>query len=299
MGSLVRKTALILRTHPILWAPYIIAAILTSGLDWLRRLASSHILQWALTRQIESVQGGIFSPRVFERVSILTIMRLRSALLWGVHFVDICIYAIALVFTAILAGAILRGERPVFAATAPRLRGFSMRILAYSAKIWVLMLVLYLALDWPFYLPDVAQHLSHRAFSALSIGIGLLHSLCYAWVMAPLAIRLLRPANPMPLSNAERKLARSIAIFAALADELILRALDPLVSLSGIHAQAANEALYSLVVLVAALPYVFLYVAFALIADPELQSREVPDDSSLVKLLRSLMPLHFQPRSEQ
>jgi hypothetical protein len=298
MREIGRKTILLIRTHPILWTPYIAAALLASTLSWLRQLAAHRILHWTPIRQVESVLGGNLSSRGFDPNTFMDLMRLRSALTWAVTFLINSVYAAALVFTAILVAAILLNERPILALSAGRLRGYSRRILIYAAKIWILMLVLYLALDWPFYLPGVRDLLSSRAISVLNIGISVLDALCYAWVMAPLAVNLLRLPGGVPLSIADRRRARSIAVLVGLADVLVRHILDWLVWSFGLYGSIANDIAYYSARLIAGLPYVLLYVALSLIADPELQLRAVPDDSTLLKWLRSLMPLHFEPRGE-
>jgi hypothetical protein len=250
-------------------------------------------------RQVGSVLGGNYSP-AWDYSGNQAAQRLTIAVALAVQFLDAFLFAIALVFTAILVSVILRGERPVFPASAGRLRGHLKRILSYSTKIWLVGLVLYLALEWPFYLPESTTHLpglSHPAMSALTLAARLIHGCCYGWIMAHLAIPLLQLERRVSLPVADMKLARNLSMLVAVVDELIRHFAYLHLSAPGPHASVANDAAYYLTGPFATLPYVFLYVAFALIADPDLKDRVVPD-SLISKWLRSAMPLHFGPGNE-
>jgi hypothetical protein len=294
MKSLGRKTAFLLRRHRILWAPYAVAMILTCSLSLLRGFVIDRILLWIASRQIESVLGGNFSSRGFDSVPIETLRRFNSALAWGTDYVSNCIDAAALVLTAILVGVILRGEGPALACAGARLRIYPKRILIYSWKEWFLRLVLSAVLDWPIHLSVTKLY---RGYSA-SDGLDLLGRLCFAWVMAPIAINLLRPANAGALSIQDKRLARYIYMLAVTTRYLLEYLQRPLVSVPGLYSSNAKYAAYYFSPLIAGLPFVFLYIAFALIADPDLQDRIAPVDFRLPVWLRSLMPLHFEARKD-
>jgi hypothetical protein len=72
----------------------------------------------------------------------------------------------------------------------------------------------------------------------------------------------------------------------------------PLLTVPGLYSSHARYATYYFSPLISGLPFVFLYVAFALIADPDLKDRVAPVDFRLPEWLRSLLPLHFEARKE-
>jgi hypothetical protein len=294
MKNLWSKTAFVLRRYPILWAPYAVAMLLTCSLSLFRRFVSNRILPWIATRQVESVLGGNFAPRDFDSVPMQTVRQLRSALEWGTRYVNICIVALALVLTAMMVSVILRGEGPAFAAAGTRLRTYPTRILVYSSKVWLLSLLLSVALWWPIHLSVTNLYKGY----SVSDGLDLLGRLCFAWVMAPIAIKLLRPAESAALPVLDKRLARYIYLATITAEYLMEYLLRPLVSIPGLYSSNAKYAAYCFSPLISGLPFVFLYVAFALIADPDLQERVVPVEFWLPEWLRSLMPLHSEARKE-
>lgn len=158
MKEHLRRTIAILRAYPVLWVPYVVATVLAYCLDLLRHVAERRIVYWEFSRQVPSVLGGNFSRRPFDASAMETVHRLRSVLVWAVHYVNISIFAVAMVLTAMLAYASLCNEQPAFAFAAARLTSYPKRILVYAAKAWFLMLVLNAILYWPIYLP--AFHLS-------------------------------------------------------------------------------------------------------------------------------------------
>lgn len=295
MKEHLRRTIAILRAYPVLWAPYVVATVLAYCLDLLRHVAERRIVYWEFSRQVPSVLGGNFSRRPFDASAMETVHRLRSVLVWAVHYVNISIFAVAMVLTAMLAYASLCNEQPAFAFAAARLTSYPKRILVYAAKAWFLMLVLNAILYWPIYLP--AFHLSWGSlgFVVLSRGLSLLDQLCFAWILAPVALRLLRPAAAPASSIEEKKLARNIFMLTVVAYEAISTILDSLVIKLHLAQQPAVDAAFQIAGLIANAPYVPLYVALALIAYPEMAKNAPQRNSRLRGLMGSLMPLHFRP----
>lgn len=299
MKELWRKSIALLRNHPVLVLPFVFSELLTGSVSWLRHLASSGVIRWVSHRQIESVLGENFGSRAVDAASMRTASRLNSALSWGTHYVSISIETAALVLTVIMAGLILHNEQPVLAATAAaRLRAYPKRILLYSAKAWLLTLVLSTLITFFLYLPASRLRFGSPSFSVLSSGLGLLGTACLAWVMAPIAIRLLRSAGSPAISNQERELGRYAFLLAAAAGWAIGFLLHPLISELSHRLPGATEAVVIFSSLIINLPYVQLYIALAFIADASLEVHQMPGDPRLRKLLRAAMPLHFERRGE-
>lgn len=296
MKDLLRKSASILRQHPILWVPYIVAELIDSCLNRLRYFVDRRFVIWVAHRPISSVLGGNLAPHGINAATMQNLSHLTAVVASAAHYVSLCIFTTAMVFTAILAGIILRDQQPAFANATAKLRTYPKGILIYALKAWLLSTVL-----WAFcliVLPLLALHPGSRTFSAVSAGLSLLTGLCFVWVMAPVAINLLRPPGSPALAMQDRRIGRYIYMLTFAVIWVVEHSLDPAISellrkLPAAH-YAVDYFLFPLIDLV----IVFAYLAFALIADPDLQGRVTDIGFGAPEWLRTLMPLHFQPRRE-
>lgn len=293
-----RKTIALLRAYPVLWAPYLAAELLTCTLDWLQHSARTFIFRWMTARQFRSVLGGSVGAGPLDSHSMAIVMSANAGLAWLGHYANLCIDTAALVLTAILIGMLLRKEKPILGAAAAKLRSYLERALIYAAKAWLLYLTLHLIYCCLIYFPINAVIFGRQGLSALSISLSLLAGVCYAWIMAPIAIRLLRSADSPALNAQEKKLGRYVYILVVVASSAIGYLLGPFVSSLRLHPLGADIVFRYALPIFTDIPYVFLYVALAVIANAELPEPAGPGDSRLRAGLRSLMPLHFQPRQE-
>lgn len=300
MRDLWRKTAELLSRNPILWAPYICAELCTSGLTNLRRVGKIAIFHWLTTTRSQSVLGGTFAATTSNAATMQSVARLNSALVWAIHYVNICIDTSALVVTAVLVVMILHQQRPSMLAITKNLINYPGKILFYCLKYLLVMLIFYcvLFLITNNHLITPILHRNGPASFVLSTGFSLLDIFCFAWVIAPITVQLLRPAGSSAASSTSTKLARYSFILAGTATILLGRAIDPLFMklISGLLTGPAVT--FTLASLVSDVPYLFLYIVLALLANEASLECGEPRESKLREILRPLMPLHFQQRKE-
>lgn len=302
MKDLLRKSAIILRQHPILWVPYIVAEVIDRCMSWFRHFADGRIFRWVANRQIHSALGN-FAAHSTEAAVMHNLSRLREILFWTTQYISICIFATAMVFTAILTGILLRDQPSALAQATAKLRTYPKRILVYASKAWLLGLLLFTSSLVALLFLHPGSHSfaavsSSHAYPAISDGLNLLTGLCFVWLMAPVAINLLRPPGSPALAMQDRRIGQYFYMLTFVVIWAVEHSLDPAISellrkLPATH-YAVDYFLFPLIELLS----VFPFIAFALIADPDLQRRVTDSGFGAPEWLRTLMPLHFQPRRE-
>ncbi len=290
MLSLLRKSAELLRQHPVLWAPYICANLCASGLTQLRSAGTKATFYWLAVKRWHAAPGSNGAASAFY-ASVQTVQRLNSALIWGTTYVEFSIDATAMVLTAILVARMLRQRRLELAAAKTGLRGYPGRILIYALKFWVLYLALDVVLLEAGTLFKPLLHLSDPAGSALTTGVDSVAAVFFAWVMAPVALRLLRPAGAPALSKTNVKLGRYCFMLTVAVSLILGWALDPLFDklLSDSIGTAGEVALASLL---AQIPFVWLYIALALLASKAALERGERKGTGGRERLPDLVPLN-------
>lgn len=299
MRELWRKAFELFRRHPILWVPYAGALLATDCFSWLRDVERTAIFrQLSAPHHQRSALGGSFSVPGFDAATMRTFEQIQSCVTWATHFVNIYIDAAAMVVTAIVVGMILQQRRISFPTAFTKLRGYSGRILLYSAKYWLLMLVFFV----PSYLIDerilFGAKPSPSMRSMLIFGVSLLTEFSFAWIMAPVALELLKPMGSPRSTGGLRRIARYSFIVVVAGIMILGRVLNPLFEILS-HGSIAGEfgARY-LAPLFIEFPYILLFIALALIAteDPFTSVAEAP--LHLPQSLKNLMPLHYPPENE-
>jgi hypothetical protein len=302
MRELWRRSIALLRNHPVLWMPYLCAAILATGLTMLRRIADEGILHWRFIGRTTS--HSILSPDLvethFDEAAFMrTAERIHFVVRWGIRYIDDCLYAIAIILTALLLNWMLIEHRQRLREVFFGLRSYPVRILAYAAKGWLLSLCLFVFVSTP--VTKVAEKfvLSNRsAFYAMYYCADLLWALCFAWVMAPIAIRLLRPVGAAPITAEEKRLGRYTYFFIQAAAFAFSHLVDSWLVKLPLQSSAERMALDASAI-ATNLPFVLLYVAFALVARPVLLQSGAEKPSTIYAFLKTLMPLHFSRQDEQ
>ncbi len=297
MQKLWRKTLELLRKYPILWVPYVCADLLTSCIAGLRHLGTKAVFRWIITKHLHSVLGGDATTTNLDHAAIVKTELLSAPLQWLTTYVNACIYVVALVLTTALVAIILRGEKPDLAAALPALRTYPRRILLFALILLALTMVLTAFIGLPLsYVLNVKYLKSQILISVAIVGIELLGMLCSAWIMAPIAVALIRPKDTIAVSAEPKRLARDFAILSGAATI----ALSQLLSLLIVKLVAASHlvahvlpVIWSLNSLIVNSPFILLFIALALIAAEdslEIQSDRTPKTR---KLFEALMPLHF------
>jgi hypothetical protein len=278
MRELSSKAAELFRKNPVLWLPFFCAHLLTSCLVWVRKFATHEILAWIMTKR--SVLGGNLGRSDLHSDTIQTIERISFSMQWGTIYVDSCLNAIALVLTAVLLGMIVRSQRPSLATAFAALRYYPERILFYSLKFWLLSVVLDALMAWPAsHLLETMPNRIKWILLALTDGQVLLTMLCSAWVMAPIAIRLLRPVDSGIVSAEDKRKGRYFYMLTVAAMFTLSRILFPLVTRLPFNA-TYERAIVDLASFVVSFLSVLLFIALALLAasDPDRCQTMVFDD---------------------
>lgn len=294
MLKLWRKTIELIRTDPILWVPYLCADLVTSCLTWLRRISSNAIFHWVTTKHLHSVLGGDAVTTDFDHAAMKKAILLSGPLEWATRYANACLYVAALILTASLVAMILRGEKPDLAVALPALRNNPSRIFRFTLIFCALILVLTALIAFPSsYLLNARYHASQLLYSVTIICGELLILICSAWVMAPLAVALIRPADAIAVSAELKKLARTFAMIAGTCT-IVLEQLSILLIIRHVRLSHLGFAVFDpLNSLIVNSPFVLLFIALALIAaeDP----LDIPSDGVLKtrRLFEALMPLHF------
>lgn len=291
--KLWRKTARIFLEHPVLWLPFLCAHLLTYGLHRLQRFVDSRIIERYETWR--SVLGG----RVFGNsnpAAHAQAAHIVSILGSSAQYLYMCIGATALVVTAFLVAMIIRDERPGLKPAMTELRNYPKRILGYSFKYWFLGLVLTSLIVIPMVHFVIPLQGRHPAIVTLLTRVQVLITMALsAWIMTPIAIRLLRPPDSAPLTAVERRLGRYFAILAAIAVYALDALLIPLaLKLLQPHSSGAQHVSMDLLGSVLSFPDLLASIALALLAaGGDWYADETPPLVNLRGLFRTLMPLHF------
>lgn len=298
MLQLWRKAAQYFLKYPLLWLPFICADVCAFSLTRLRVLARPFLLQWCVTSHHSVLDSGIASSSL-DDAAVLNAMRISAAWRWITQLANRYLYAIALVVTAALVCKILLGEYPILADGISRMRGYFKKSFLYAIKYYFLSLILFVLIDFPtdyWLLPTIhSKHLFYRVLSNCEV---LLTGLITAWWMAPIAIQLLRPADHQDISPEDKNLARGSYIFTAIVSFALGQLLYPALDLLNLQSNVKKTASLAFCSVAVNIPYIFLYIVFALIAFRASQEVAAQPGSRARPLLEVLMPLHF-PKHDQ
>lgn len=292
MRNLWRKAAKLLLEFPVLWVPYLAAELLAIGLWRLRGMAEKGIFRWFSTSH--SVLGGNMEAPAVDHATLAKASLAYAPIGLATIFVVVSLFVIALVVTAGMVDAIGREENPdaraALAGIAPRCR----RILLFSlvflaafgfAGAGVLLPAVYLL--------KVVHRLELAPSTALSFGLAPVVVGCAAWMVTPLAIRLLRAGATGPVSVQIRKRGTIMAILAAEAGIALGVISQKFEAHMMFGSRWEGTALSLLNSILANAPDVLLFIALALLSTECAREMERSEDSKMHRILQALMPLHF------
>jgi hypothetical protein len=172
----------------------------------------------------------------------------------------------------------------------------------YSLKIWFLSLVLEVLFIEPSNLLSERLYHSPRWISvALASGQNFLSMVCYVWIMAPLAIALLRPDGAGAVLDEEKKLGRRFFILTGVAAYAMVSILFPLLSAVPIFAPKTVQAFaYGALSPVFGFPNLLGDIALVLLASREdWRPNESKPVWGIQEFLKGLMPHHYSRRDEE
>jgi hypothetical protein len=294
MRTLWRTTASLLRKYPILWLPVVLARLITFHLGWLddtlRYKIGIRLLPLLAHTHAHSVLSGNITTDSPEPVVLRKIAALTAPIHFGRLFVGDFLFACALIaIAAMLRSLAITGRGTLRDAGAPisesvyRISIFCLKLLGLGLiSGWI---TSYVAPFVGSFIdhngPQKLLLLSHRSQMALGgspIFIDFLYhlwilpiTLCVVYVIAPIELHLLQPPDLPPAPN-QRRQARLAEMTASVG-----------ISVLGLAAWTAQRSFFQLIVrtdqntyltsiaasLVKAIPYVPLYIAFYLIANPD------------------------------
>src|SRR6476619_177414 len=106
-----RKTLELLRSHPILWLPYIFAELLATFLWRIRTAVAKEVFEWFTTTRTASVFGIVRTPNLDYRDRIHA-AAVYAPVGFAAAFICVCLLIFALVVTSRLLALILFEQEP-------------------------------------------------------------------------------------------------------------------------------------------------------------------------------------------
>jgi hypothetical protein len=266
MLKLCRETFELLRRHPALWLPYVLAELVAQLLWWVRGVGERAIFNWFAVTRTTSVLGGAYvglNPSYEARIHAL-----QAYAPVGLAAVYLCVASYVLAF--VLTGKtleLIREERP--------LRWFD--LLASSGRHWrsifVFSLIFPLAMALltgacvgPVILllrgAEHAEQLKLCTFAAFTCAFS-----ATVWLLLPRAIKVLRPDARAAVSVTLRWQGAAFAVAAMLMElalGVLLQQAEAGIVLDS-HAEICTLAVLN--GLVSNLPAMFLFVFLALLVE--------------------------------
>jgi hypothetical protein len=285
MRNLWSTTTSLLRHHPLLWLPVIVADVASFWLSWLERLIHTQLIEQVVIwlSQSHSVLGNTpdynsLTPAVSAKAQALT-----APLVWTTRYLGICLYTAALIATAAIVYNLSEPEAAPLKQARSGIWTSRRRILIFSLKFFFLNAVVGILgawlLSWALQLQSLWEKTTSPS-STLQIAVeksnlpvllpALLLAAAIATIMAPVAVRLLQPKG-VPLTPQQAKSARHaslIVVAVAAALQVLIQQVEPYLFQ---HLGTATPTLLTVgfaVSLITAIPFVLLYVALSLIATP-------------------------------
>lgn len=294
MRSLWRNTASLLRKYPILWLPVVLARFITFNLGRLevalRRALTKQLMPWLTHSQAHSVLSGTITTEAPQPEALRKFAALTGPIHFGRLFIDDFVFACALIAIAAILHSFATTGRATVHIAANRIFDSSSRILIFCLKLLSLNLIsawityrLDPLVNW--FLDNIEAQkllfLSPRAQVALggsNLFLGFIYelsvlpiTLCVVYIMAPVELHLLQPPDLLPTPK-QRRQARLAEMTAAIAISIlgaIVWATERSLFQRIVHTDLNTYLILAVASLLRAIPYVPLYVAFYLIANPD------------------------------
>jgi hypothetical protein len=290
MQELIRKSLKLFCSFPILWLPFFCAQLCSLGLERLRAVVLKPTLRWGAPTH------SVLAPHLSDptAASETTIRLIRALSGSAVSYANLCLDTTAMVLTAFLVFRILRHQGPSLVAAVTRLRAYPGRILWYSFLLFALSTILNLLVGIPVLLLRNALGPGSPFQTQLLRGEFLVVSLFSAWIMAPIALALLRPRDAGVVSPMEKEKARYTLVLAtAVVISLGLIFDQSVINLT--TGLAHQQALFSLALIALRIPYVWSFIALAVITGGDGEEEGTMPPSRLKGFFKRRMPLHFPP----
>lgn len=261
MAELWRDLVEMLRRHPALWLPVLVADLL----GYLVNLGRNGILHAVVMHQTaqQSVLGGAVVHAQMSASALRSTTIVALLLTWSTYFLRLMLYAAAFIATAALIRAYAEREPKAAATVAPALGrqwGGMVELALRSLSIYAIAALLFSWLT-----PFLAKHGQTALLRSgwFEFGLTLLVLLVLSALLPPVALRVLAGSAPgAPTKQVSQQLSFILVTIAALLASFVTANSREMAAVP-VAARYPLEIIGSLLV---ALPYVLLFTGMALLA---------------------------------
>jgi hypothetical protein len=267
MRNLFRRTSFFFWQYPILWLPVAIVDPIVFCFNLLDQKLTHGMILTLVTRH--TVLGNAPESIVPSASQTLKIILLTKPINWGTHLVALCLYVSAMMTIFTLISALSSRQNLSFSRillplqhSFPRLVFFSLKLLiaiGFAAIPFLLVTVL-------FFEKTGVRYISIRTFSLI---FSALACSAIAYLVAPEAVKLLRPHTSQPIASELAHQARISAALAVIAcDILYFLATQTRPTFVSVSTRWIDDFIYEVVAsLISATPYTVLFIALSLLAE--------------------------------
>jgi hypothetical protein len=273
MNHIWQRTVFLFWQYPVLWLPVLVADFAGYWLTRLQQLLTHQIVLWIVQSGQHSVLGDITAPITYQSSAVMKAALLTAPLVWGNYFLHIAIYALAFVITAAFVRN--RSHESSSGLGLSHIRGQIVPVFRFALKVLALCAIAALL----FFLLGSAGLLSQSFSWFFTMGLTIFFSSAIGWILAPPAIKLVQVQSPTPPDPILKRSARLYAAIAIAVSTTMAFALQTVTRAThGPPLWITCVAIF--ISFIAAVPYIPLFIALALLANPS--SIEQPPDSTSV-----------------
>jgi hypothetical protein len=264
MENLWRNTVALFWERPVLWLPLVCANLAAFCLTRVQGLLTRQLVHWYVTRSSSLLPA-------FDHFLAIKITLITGPFVWGTYLLNICFYVTAFIITA----SLVRRLPSVFFEFRSRLGD----ILSFSLKLFALWIIAALLFT------VISVGLDFRktrllAKSPFIFVLAALVSMCIAYLITPSAIFLVGTVKSRLISLESVRWGRRFSILAVAASLAIAFFVQfeerSLVTTAPISRGKLLIAIGAVTSLLAAIPYIPLFISLSLIADGEAPHHGTP-----------------------
>jgi len=275
MRTLWRTTVYLFWQYPILWVPVLLA----DGIAFCLRTFQAWTTQTVIRDFIAGHSVLSDAPEPIRAVPVAWAIVFGTARAL-VELVNLCLYSAAMIAISILIVALLAQTKTSWRQVLLRSNPFRADVLVFTLKLFGMILVAaFLNIEFVGYLARLAFTFSPLENTAV---VGIIYA-AIAWLLAPSAIVILRRHKSPPTDSVSLHHARNFAAACILVSTAIfLSAEIARPSFARLLTAVLWARLYWMVASAAtALPYILLFIALGLIANPDSPLAADPEPENL------------------
>jgi hypothetical protein len=269
MRTLWRTTTYLFWQHPILWLPVVLADLIAFCLRNLQ-IWMTH----AVVQSLGAPHSVLSStPEPLQTLPVAWVVAFAASR-FLVELLNACLYAAAMIAVSLIIPALMAEKRIPWRQVPPAVRQSRIQILLLLLKAFGMFVVAtFLGLEIITYLPRL--HFLPLSLTIDSRREGYVVEAvllaAVAWILAPSAVAILRPRES-PVSDTRRirhaRILAAVSVSAAAAMYVLATAVEPSFApflTTGFRVQAY----WAIASAASAIPYIPLFIAFYLIANPD------------------------------